>query len=423
MPYSYGGDNVNAPKLIGNMKLVEYAGDLTDETNLWANAMTSDGSMWVWIPRYAYKITSGYSQTKTHNTDNQQINGTIEIKFIDTQNNFLDGTNETIKTDPTKITYKNGVQNEWLVHPAFTSNVTIGGWDTELEGIWVGKFETTGEYDSSQGTGILSVKPGNESLRNIKINDAYKIAKTSTFGEKISAENLGSHMAKNSEWGAVAYLAHSKYGTNGKAIGKNENQSHYTGGSNSETTIYTENKSQSTTGNATGVYDMNGGAWEFVANYVNWRDGATKKKYLEALKVEDQENQEEVDSKCLLVINGGKHSNDLFGGGDQRSVSTKYKTVYVNDGTTNTDSMTLSYDANSTVKGDAIFETSSGTGKFDKNNTTNSWLKQLSIFINFTHPFLKRGGNYDSDATGTFFFNNADGAASDAGTFRTILAF
>ena len=168
---------------------------------------------------------------------------------------------------------------------------------------------------------------------------------------------------------------------------------------------------------------MNGGAWEFVANYVNWRDGATKKKYLEALKVEDQENQEEVDSKCLLVINGGKHSNDLFGGGDQRSVSTKYKTVYVNDGTTNTDSMTLSYDANSTVKGDAIFETSSGTGKFDKNNTTNSWLKQLSIFINFTHPFLKRGGNYDSDATGTFFFNNADGAASDAGTFRTILAF
>ena len=26
----------------------------------WANAKTLDGSYWVWIPRYAYKITSGF---------------------------------------------------------------------------------------------------------------------------------------------------------------------------------------------------------------------------------------------------------------------------------------------------------------------------------------------------------------------------
>ena len=26
----------------------------------WANAKTADGSFWVWIPRYAYKIESGY---------------------------------------------------------------------------------------------------------------------------------------------------------------------------------------------------------------------------------------------------------------------------------------------------------------------------------------------------------------------------
>ncbi len=25
--------------------------------------MTEDGSMWVWIPRYAYNITSGYHQS------------------------------------------------------------------------------------------------------------------------------------------------------------------------------------------------------------------------------------------------------------------------------------------------------------------------------------------------------------------------
>ena len=32
----------------------------TESTRKWANAKTSDGSMWVWIPRYAYSITSGY---------------------------------------------------------------------------------------------------------------------------------------------------------------------------------------------------------------------------------------------------------------------------------------------------------------------------------------------------------------------------
>ena len=29
----------------------------TYETRKWANARTQDGSMWVWIPRFAYKIT------------------------------------------------------------------------------------------------------------------------------------------------------------------------------------------------------------------------------------------------------------------------------------------------------------------------------------------------------------------------------
>ena len=33
------------------------------ENKKWANARTSDGSMWVWIPRYAYSITSGYHQS------------------------------------------------------------------------------------------------------------------------------------------------------------------------------------------------------------------------------------------------------------------------------------------------------------------------------------------------------------------------
>ena len=45
----------------------------TESTRKWANAITDDGSMWIWIPRYAYRITSGYNSSTT---------GTIEIEFM-----------------------------------------------------------------------------------------------------------------------------------------------------------------------------------------------------------------------------------------------------------------------------------------------------------------------------------------------------
>ena len=60
-------------------------------------------------------------------------------------------------------------------------------------------------------------------------------------------------MVKNSEWGATVYLAHSKYGANKVEIEKNQNSSYYTGGTNILVDIYTKNKTQSTTHNATGV--------------------------------------------------------------------------------------------------------------------------------------------------------------------------
>jgi len=163
-------------------------------------------------------------------------------------------------TDPSKVTYTNNVQNQWLVHPAFTANADNGGGFGEIEGLWVGKFEATGT------TSKLSVKPGITSRRGMTVNQMYKLAIASTFEE---AATLRSHMAKNSEWGVITYLSHSQYGTNGQKIEKNADTSYRTGGSSTKKDIYTTNKAQSTTGNETGVYDLNGGAWEFVASYVN----------------------------------------------------------------------------------------------------------------------------------------------------------
>ena len=99
----------------------------------WANAMTEDGSMWVWIPRYAYKVNAS---TKT-----------FDIKFlIGTTDNYYDEsgkiqTAKRCKSEDELIDTSVG----YTVHPAFTDETKInyrnGGWDRELTGIWVAKFE------------------------------------------------------------------------------------------------------------------------------------------------------------------------------------------------------------------------------------------------------------------------------------------
>ncbi len=79
--------------------------------------------------------------------------------------------------------------------------------------------------------------------------------------------NADSHMMKNMEWGAVAYLKQSKYGLGTTDIAVNTNSSYYTGGGQSD--VYKTNVAQSTTGNIYGIYDMSGGAWEFVMGNYN----------------------------------------------------------------------------------------------------------------------------------------------------------
>ena len=187
---------------------------------------TTNGSYLVWIPRFAYKITSWYHT-------NAPNGGKVEIKFLEgATNKFADGSGEIAETDSSKITYTGDKQNEWLVHPAFTSNAENGGGfgikegeNDGVVGFGFGKFEETGPSSN------VSVKPGEESLRYMLICDQYKVAKGAIYGESAEiAKTLNSRMSKNSEWGAVAYLAQSKYGTKGLKIENNTDDSCYTGG-------------------------------------------------------------------------------------------------------------------------------------------------------------------------------------------------
>ena len=339
---------VNTPKLGSGMTPIKWNGsswvnttgsdkDWYDYTaKKWANAKTSDGSMWVWIPRYAYSITSGYHSSTA---------GNIDVEFMKGL------TNET-STGRTRFDNASG-QGNWNIHPAFNYGSTVSG-------IWVAKFE------ASNSGGKIKVEPGVSSWRSITVNDIY----TNCLNYN---KTLNSHMMKNDEWGAVAYLSKSKYGKNAE-VTINSNSSYYTGGGSGN--AYVSNIGQSTTGTVHGVYDMSGGAWEYVAAYV---DNSYTTSYGSSL------------------VNG----------------DAKTKNVYSK---ASTDNATNNYNANSSKYGDAVYETStSGSG-------STSWYGDYSDFPNADGPFFQRGGHYTGGTDeGVFFFYNYYGGTSSYLSFRPVL--
>ena len=319
----------------------------------WANARTSDGSMWVWIPRYAYSITSGYHSSST---------GTIEVEFMKGL------TNET-STGRTSFNNASGAGN-WNIHPAFNYGQTVSG-------LWVAKFEASsvqGNSNSSSGDNVttktLQVKPGVASWRYIYIGTAY----TNCLNYN---KTLNSHMMKNDEWGAVAYLSKSKYGKQTEEVTINSNSSYYTGGGSGNT--YVNNGAQSTTGNVYGVYDMSGGAWEYVAGYVNNGNG-------------------NLTSYGSSLVNG----------------DAKTKNVYTK---ASTDNNTNNYNQNASKYGDAVYETSA-----NGNTSNGSWYGDYSTFPNASSPFFFRGGSYGNGSyIGVFAFYHSSGRDGSDVSFRPVL--
>ena len=219
-----------------------------------------DIKLWyVWIPRYKYTIFNGNNESVSEQLINITFESGINRTGTVTCVNNDDGS-ETC-TDNTYGGITNGTST--YTHPAFKFG------NTELTGFWVGKFEisTTDSTCNSSASSTncnkvltMSIKPNVSSWRYATISNHFtsiQNAKT-TYG----INNADSHMMKNMEWGAVAYLKQSKYGLGTTDIAVNTNSSYYTGGGTSD--AYKTNVAQSTTGNIYGVYDMTGGAWERV---------------------------------------------------------------------------------------------------------------------------------------------------------------
>ena len=383
--YNYGTE-VNAPVLGKEMTPIIYVGE-NNPGNLtskkWANAITSDGSMWVWIPRYAYQIADNYHT-------NSATGGTINIEF-------LQGTTNVGRTGKPIVEYNETTTNNftkfpegYVIHPGFEYSSTA-------EGLWIAKFEAsqsdaganTADYENSTGgtSEIIKIQPGVNSWRKITVNNIY--TKCLNYDkDTLKDESLNSHMMKNTEWGAVAYLAQSVYGKNTE-VWINPNSNYLTGhagsgpsveGTTSTSPYNSGNGPQaSTTGNVYGVYDMSGCSTEYTAAYVNNGNGS-------------------LTSNAARLINGASYTKDVYTKGSADNSQTNYAVA------------TSKY-------GDAIFEMSNN---FAISN--GSWYHDMMYYPKNSLPIFYRGGNYSHTVSaGMFAINNQSGTAVGDTTFRPVL--
>ena len=233
-------------------------------------------SYFVWIPKYKYKLwNTGTTSKNAHE---------IDIVFDTKDTTDVEGI--SCKTPMTSGATGNCNNGEYMTHPAF---ISLG-----VNGFWVGKFETG--YRGASTTAAAQVNSSDSSKIIIKPN-VFSWRSNTTYNMFVSSYNyersLDSHMMKNTEWGAVAYLSHSKYGIN-REVNINNNSSYKTGYSALPSTdqrkypgVYGSDTSfnhayntpvgylASTTGNIYGVYDMSGGAYEFMASHMNGNVGSS----------------------------------------------------------------------------------------------------------------------------------------------------
>lgn len=309
--------------------------------------VTTEGSMLVWIPRYCYKIIY-------YNSSNEIIGYSDARGIVD-----KDGKTPTGYAEPvTSI----AVGDNYRTHPAFEKDLEQGGWEKRLTGIWLGKFETTTKVD-----GKLTIRPGVTSYCQT-IGIAYIEAQDLIIGN--------SHMVKNSEWGAMAYLTMSKYG----AGSIERNGGYLTGGGTG--TSYISNTSQSTTKNVYGIYDIAGCREEMVAAYIP--DGT--------------------DSNANVFTSTDNTTNN-------KTISTKYATVYL---MVENKSINSNFSANLNRKfGDAVFEISNG----GINEYWNGGIFEARIpgrdYNNTSDlPYIKRGTGYSSSWNGILQYSHQNGTST-----------
>ena len=317
-------------------------------------------TMWVWIPRFNAVTPSNY------NGGTKVSPGAIDITFVK--------------------------QNE----PAI--DAFIFG-DKQLSGFWYGKFEMGGTLASSCtnetcNVSNIVVKPNVSSLRSQKVSSFFYASRSmeqtgNSFG--FVKDEVDTHMSKNNEWGAVAYLTQSIYGrctssTTCTEIGINNNSSYLTGygapaGSSGSVTNGAYNttlgKDASTTGTIYGIYDMSGDSYEYVMGVLADPNG----------KPRSGNSSSSNSGFTGMLENGTTYTGVSF-------PDTKYYNNYT--GTTYT--------------GHALTE-------------TKNWYSDYASFVSTSYTWFRRGGDYNFRASaGVFYFDSGSGDSGAGSSSRLVIS-
>ncbi len=365
--------------------------------------------MFVWIPRYSYTIKSEDGTNYYGKGGESAANpGEIDVKFIST----------STKDDGTAQYKKGQSVKGWFTPPGFTFG------DENLSGVWIGKFESsniencsTTNNDVNNGCDLenltVQIKPNVYSWRNIRVSTLEIVSMGITKVGNIygfNQETYDSHASKNTEWALISYLTQSKYGKYGNSLytGANKevfmnNYSGYKTGRSSgqgsalssteEGAAYDDlvdrgegkgytGAGASSTGNITGIYDINGGAWEYTMGVLEKRSG----------------NAQERNSG----YSGKLTDESEFTENAREWPATKYFDEY-------TSILTETACNGNSCKGHSL-----GEGA--------EWYSDLTWMVNTDSPWMIRGG-YPSNGqnAGVFAFSGDNGRMTAWLTFRIVL--
>ena len=396
-------DKITKPKVTSGLTPIKYVNGVEEVTNindnmwydyddkLWANAKTKDGSYYVWVPRFAYKITYydkkvidnkpngkviGYSDARGYvdasgnpSYNFSRSNGVIDVVLLGNGINKYSYIKNGKYFGNTSIVDSKENPENYIVHPAFSSVRRTGynkenlpgnfGAKEELDGFWIAKFEMS--------AGAKSI-PDVVTEREKSMNEIFNMARG------IKVEGLDAMNLTNTQFSAATYLTIAK----GKMPDYNDNTSFNAGGKN-----YIVNSNLSSTKNVTGIYDLNGCAWEYVSAFL-------------------YNNNENLNLNMKSLLD---------------NKDTKYVDVYrVND----TDDSNLNYEKNKDKYGDAIYEIST-SGIYATNN---SWYGAKSSFPMQHIPAMGRGGTayiYSDGYPGLFTFGSHYGKGEVFMGWRAVL--
>ena len=369
---------------------------------MWANAVTVTSSsrskylnatpgttismddittMWVWIPRFNAVTPSNY------NGGTQAKPNAIDVTFVK--------------------------QNE-IATDAFTFE------NKELSGFWYGKFEvshatlasiTTGNNlgctnETCSNANNILIKPNLVSLRYNSVSNFFFASRSmeqtgNSFGF-VSSE-VDTHMSKNNEWGAVAYLTQSIYGrcTSSTACSEvyiNNSSGHYTGrsggnvgGSTPVNGTYTDQTS-TTTHNTYGFYTYD----DYLLNYnTNTKGNKVKGKGTGASTTGTIYGIYDMSGGTLEYVMG-VYSNTISSSRFSSLPDTKYYNNYTG----------------SSYTGHALTE-------------TKNWYSDSAFLVNSSHPWFWRSSscsNADSTSAGVFYFHHGDGNSNSGISSRLVIS-